>query len=232
MDIHQNTRIRRLVRAGERDGGGSGAAGPRDGELVARHVELGAGGAAGGVEGDDLGAQQVVAGGEVGGDLDVHLPAALVEVLDAPVVAIGRGARRRFRPRVLEDLEPAGRAVGGRGVGHLGHVHQHGAVVGAADGFVGAGALAVLLVHLNCHRRASLDGTLARGTGCAGVATEVVGGNVGDGRVGRWPPGALSCKVDAINPQLLEGGVGGSLLCNESRDRSDGKRLHGDKVSS
>lgn len=101
------------------------------------------------MQGDGLGAQQVVAGREVGGDQHVHHAAARVEVLGAPVVGRARGAVGR--PRVLEDLEPGGVGARGRGgVGHGRHVDDHGAVVRAADGFGGTGAVAWLLVHLDC----------------------------------------------------------------------------------
>jgi hypothetical protein len=40
------------------------------------------------VKGDNLGAEKIVAWRKVRGDLDVHLAAAGIEVLDAPVVVV------------------------------------------------------------------------------------------------------------------------------------------------
>ncbi len=63
VDVDQNTRVRGLERAGERDlvlwAEGTGAA--RDGELGTRNVELGTAGASSRVKTDMLGTQQVVA---------------------------------------------------------------------------------------------------------------------------------------------------------------------------
>lgn len=64
--------------AGEAHGGRAGGPGARDGDLVARDVELATARGSGGVEGERLGAEQVVSRGDVGGDLDVHLAAAAV----------------------------------------------------------------------------------------------------------------------------------------------------------
>ena len=146
MDVDEDTGVGALVGAGEVDGGGASGTAAGDGDLVARHVELGTTRAASGVESDDFGAEQIIAGGDVGGDLDLHLAAAVVEILDAPEVVIAGTARGVLGPCVLEDLEPARGTVGGGGVGDLGHVHHDGAVVGTADGLGGAGAVVGLLV--------------------------------------------------------------------------------------
>jgi hypothetical protein len=87
------------------------------------------------MEGDDLGAEEVVACRQVGGDLDVHLAAAGIEVLGPPIVVVPRATGWVLGPGVLEDFEPAAGAVGGGGVGDFGHVDYDGAVVGAAYGF-------------------------------------------------------------------------------------------------
>jgi len=145
VDVDEDPGVAGPVGAGEGDGGRAGAAAAADRELEAGHVQLGAARAAGGVEGDRLGAQEVVARGDVGGDLDVELAAAGVEVLDAPEVVVPGTARGVLGPRGLEHLEPARGAVGRRGVRDLGHVHHDGSVVGTSDSFAGARAVSVLL---------------------------------------------------------------------------------------
>lgn len=99
------------------------------------------------MQSEDLGADEVVAGGQVGGDGEGEAPAVLVEVVGTPQVAVLLVAE-------LGDLEPGAGAVGGGGVGDGGHVDEHGAVVGAADGGAAAVALVGLLVHLNLDGRA------------------------------------------------------------------------------
>lgn len=69
MNVDENTGVGSLVGAGEGDSGWAGCAGSAaDGDLVAGHVKLGAAGGHGRVEGDDFGADEVVAVSEVGGD--------------------------------------------------------------------------------------------------------------------------------------------------------------------
>lgn len=145
VDVDEDARVGGRVGTGERYGGRGGAAAAGDGELVAGHVELGTARAAGGVQGDGLRTEKVVARGDVAGDLDVELAAAGVKVLVAPVVAVTGAARRALGPAGLEHLEPTGRAVGRLGVGDLGQVGHHGAVVGPTDSLVGAGTVTILL---------------------------------------------------------------------------------------
>jgi hypothetical protein len=71
VDVDEDARVGVFVDAREEHSRGRGGAAPRYGDLVARGVELGLVQGAGGVEGDDFGAQQVVARGDVGGDFDV-----------------------------------------------------------------------------------------------------------------------------------------------------------------
>ncbi len=94
------------------------------------------------MQGDGLGADEVVASGQVGGDGELEAAALLVEDVGAPELVLGRVA-------VLGDLEEGVGAVGGGGVGDGGHVDDDGAVVVAADGGAVAGTVAGLLVHLD-----------------------------------------------------------------------------------
>jgi len=73
VDVHKNAGISVLVSARERNACGSRAATACDGDLVAGWVELGSIETAGDMQGDDFGAQQVVAWGNVRGNLDVDL---------------------------------------------------------------------------------------------------------------------------------------------------------------
>lgn len=131
--------VRQLVRAGEADTGRVRASATSDLDLEARHVGLGLSNA--GVQSQNLRADEVVARGDVLGDREGSLAAVGVEDLGAPG---GGGAL----VAVLGDLEEGARGGGG-GVRDLRHVDQDGAVVGAADGGVGARAVTGLGVHLD-----------------------------------------------------------------------------------
>lgn len=109
---------------------------------VAAHVELRTAALAGSVEGDRLGADEVVAGGDLAGELEGALAAVRVEEVGAPGLGAGVVA-------VLVDLEPVTAAVGRGGVVHLAHVHHDGAEVVPADGLVAAGPVVHLRVHLD-----------------------------------------------------------------------------------
>lgn len=96
-----------------------------------------------------LRADQVIARCQLSRDLEVDLAAALVHILDAPVVVVsGSLVGGGRRPAVLIDLEPSCGAVGLGRVRDSRHVHEDGSVVVPANGFVGAGAIAGLLVGL------------------------------------------------------------------------------------
>lgn len=120
------------------------------------------------MEGDGFSAKQVVASRGVGRDLDVHLTTVGVEVLGAPVVVGAAGAPRG--PGVLEDLVPTRGAVGGSGIVYFSQVGEYRTVVSAADGLVGAGAVAGLLVHLDGHGGAGDDDALVAGGSVVGIA--------------------------------------------------------------
>ncbi len=90
-----------------------------------------------------------------------------------------------------------------------------------------SGKRGTYLVHLDGDSRASLDGALAPWAGCAGVAAHVGRRDVRHGGVGRREAGALGAIVDAVDPEVLEGGVGGRLLGPQGCQDGKGGRLHG-----
>jgi len=73
VDVDENTWVGVLVGARERNASRGRAAAACNGDLVAGRVELGTVEPTSDVQGDDFGAQQVVAWGDIGGDLDVDL---------------------------------------------------------------------------------------------------------------------------------------------------------------
>lgn len=94
---------------------------------------------------NDFRTEKVVSVGNVFADGDVHLAAAGIEIFSAPIIVIA-GAGAGFRgPAVLEDLEPASRTVGCGGVVDLAKVDYDWTVVRAADGFILAASVTVLL---------------------------------------------------------------------------------------
>ena len=109
---------------------------------VAAHIELSTAALASSVQSNRLGADEVVAGGDLAGELERTLAAVLVEQVGAPGLAAGVVAE-------LVDLEPLAGAVGRGGVVHLAHVHHDGAEVVPADGLVAAGPVVHLRVHLD-----------------------------------------------------------------------------------
>lgn len=123
--------IRDLVSAWEADTSRVRTSATGNLDLEAAHIRLGA--TCTSMQRKHLGTHKVVASSNVLGHRERALAAVGVEDLSAPG---GSGAL----VAVLGDLEE--RACGrGRCIGDLCHVHQDGAVVGAADG--GAGAFAV-----------------------------------------------------------------------------------------
>lgn len=70
--------------------------------LTASHIELSSTRRLRCVQGNDFSAQKIVSSGKIGGDLDVELAAAFVQILDAPVVVVG-GALVGWCPTVLID---------------------------------------------------------------------------------------------------------------------------------
>jgi hypothetical protein len=227
VDVDENTRVRGLVGAGEVDGSWAGCAGSAtDGDLVAGHVELGAAGGHCGVEGDDLSADEVVAISKVSGNGNIDTTAATVHVLDTPEVVITDCAGRVLGPTTLEDLEEAGRSVGGAGIADLGHVDHDGTVVLATNSLPAAVTLTRLLVHLDSDGITSLDGALLANGGCAGVATHAVSRHILDWAVARRQTSALRTIIGTVDPKLLEGGVARHLSDGQSREDGSESRLH------
>lgn len=100
VDASEDSRLISGVSAGERGslGGAEGAA-AGEVDLGAGLVELGLAGLAGGVQGEDLDAEQVLAVGDAGGDVEVDPAVVGEEVVDAPDAAVGVEG-------VFPDLEP------------------------------------------------------------------------------------------------------------------------------
>lgn len=78
VDVDQNARVGVLVDAREEHSARGRRAAAAHGDLVAGGVELGLVERAGGVQGEDFGAEEIVAGGDVGGDLYVDCEGRLV----------------------------------------------------------------------------------------------------------------------------------------------------------
>ena len=81
VDVDENAWVSVLVCTRERNASWARAAAACNGDLVAGWVELGSVETAGDVQGDDFGAQQIVAWSDVGGDLDVDLDALSVGLM-------------------------------------------------------------------------------------------------------------------------------------------------------
>jgi hypothetical protein len=86
------------------------------------------------------------------------------------------------------------------------------------------------LVHLDSDGGTSRDGALAAGAAGADIATDASSAHVGDGGVGARETGALGAEVDAVNPELLEGGVS-SGVPGQSGQGGEGEGLHGCEVT-
>jgi hypothetical protein len=140
VDVDIDACIAGGVGTREAHSGGRRAATTSDGELVAGHVELSTTRGGSAVQSNCLSTEEVVARGDVGGDLDINTATALVHVLGAPIVGVTTVAARGLGPRVLVDLEESTGTVGGAGVVNLGQVSQDGAVVSTTDGLLGARA--------------------------------------------------------------------------------------------
>lgn len=138
VDSLGKERVGDLVSTREANTGGVRASSTSDLDLEAAHVWLWV--ARTGVERKNLSTDKVVAGSDALGNSECALSAVGVEDFSTPG---GSGAL----VAVFSDLEE-GAGGGSCGVGNLGHVNQDRAVVGTADGGVGAGAIAGLGVQL------------------------------------------------------------------------------------
>ena len=201
------------------------------------------------MQGDDFGAQEVVAGGDVGGDFYVDWwegggvswmvglgegvelmdgdgdglrwgglhtsTTAVLHVFDAPPIVVTSPIIRRA-PRIRKHLKERRAPIRRPRIRHLAHVNIHGSPMGASDrrrlqARESARPVAGLLVHFDGHRVAGFDGTSARYGAAVDVAADVVGGDVLQGVVGGGHADAGFALVDAVDPEVLEGGVGGDL---------------------
>lgn len=201
-----------LVRAREADGLRVGVSATSDGDLSAVGVHLGAHGAVGLVQTDDLDTEEVVTVSNTAGDGEGDHSLVVVEALDGP------GATAVLC--VLVDLEPldTGGAGGGRVV-DLSEVGHDGTLVGESNWLIlVTRVLGGLVVPLGGDLRASLDADLDGGrAGCVLAACNVRAGRILGGVVGLG--GVLPLVADstllhlsgglAIDPEGLEGGVGG-----------------------
>lgn len=88
-----------------------------------RNVKLGASQPRCRMQGDRLGAQEIVAWGEIRWDLNVHLPAIGIQILRPPIVVRALRRRGSLAPGVLEHFEEAAGAVGRGRVGNFAHVN-------------------------------------------------------------------------------------------------------------
>ena len=189
-------------------------------DLRALHVELRTGVVAGTVQGNHLGAEKVLAGGDARGDGDGVLALAVDDLLGTPDAVV---------EAVLLDLEPAvADARVGRGIADLLQVGDARALVGAVHNVVGRRARRAEHVPPDgvdgraCLHRDDLGGRCGRVGGA--VARQRVGGDILDGAIVRGDADALALAVvDAADLERLEDGVGAGSA--NQRERSED--LHG-----
>lgn len=184
VNVDEDARVVLLVGTRERDGGArGGAAAAANLELRAAHVELGGLARLGRVQRQDLDAEQVVAGRDAGGQVEVGPAVVGDEVVDPP--QLGRRVKG-----VLPDLEPLLARLGRRRrVVDLGEPRRHGALVRLGNGVVRvAGELSapddVLEPGADLVARVGVDD--CRGCGAGLLADDVVGCHVVHGIVVVW----------------------------------------------
>lgn len=231
VNVDKNTGVAAGVSAGELYSIGRSAAAALNGDLVASKVELSAPFTTSSVQRNGLSPEEVVTGGCVLGDGNVHQATAVVHVLVAPEVITARPAARVLTPTVLINLVKTSAPVSRGSIVDLGEVDHDGAVVSSANGFVGAGAVVGLLVHLDGDDVSGGDGAGRLGCGGGSITADIVGGDVLDGRVGHRETGAGCALVLAVDPELLEGGMAVGLLGRECRQEGELRGLHGFEVS-
>jgi hypothetical protein len=234
VDVEHHASLVLLVCAGERDASGeSGGTGSADLDVHALHVELGALGSGALVQGEDLGAEDVLAGSKASGDLcRVNLCSShesrgvdmaylhLMLSLDASVRSGKKPVNRVLSTGnrlVLPDLRPAPRGASLAGIHHdRALVRRRNDVVARTVGVV-----------------VPLEGQLIAGVGADGlgsfgardIALDVLGGHVEHGVVvgGRVDVAAgfvADALVFAVDEDVPDGGVGGS--CAGEGEGEDG----------
>lgn len=131
VQVEQDAGVLSSVEGGEVTAAGGGRAGASDLEVDALGVGLGAVGLSGGVEGEDLVAENVVTRGETLGDGDRPSEAVGDEVVGGPVAGVGAGVQA-----CLGDLGELKRSLvdGGEVTGDGGDVVDNRAVVALGPG--------------------------------------------------------------------------------------------------
>jgi hypothetical protein len=150
---------------------------------------------------------------------------AKVSILDRLSLRLdGKNTRRthstiiRRTPRIRKHLEERRAPIRRPRIGNLTHINIHRPPMRASNcrrlqRRKSAGPVAGLLVHLDGHGVAGFDGAATRDGAAVDVAADVVGGDVCEGVVGGGHADAGLALVDAVDPEVLEGGVGGDLGC-------------------
>lgn len=82
------------------------------------------------------------------------------------------------------------------------------------------------LVHLNSDSAAGRDRALGARAGGTSVAANAATADASDGGVGRRDTGALRAEVDTVDPEVLEGSVGGNIA-GQGGQSGKGEGLHG-----
>ena len=213
VDVAENTGVLGGVDLGHvHTGGELGSARAGDLDLTAAVVQLGLALGASLVEGNDLGAEVVVARGKVGdGNVDETL--VVVELVDGP-----GGAGKTL----LLDLDPDLTLTLGLSRGHVDH---DGALVGGSNGLVLVargitGAVVVVPLDLDLGASGNLDEV---GGLSSTVADHGLGGDIEDGvvGVGRGLDTLVLASILAVNDEGLESGVAvGELGSGESESNS------------
>lgn len=172
------------------------------------------------MESDDLRAEEVLAGCNVGNGDGVLAP-----VLDQGVN--GPGA---IGVAILGNLDPT---VASSALLSRGHVDHDGTFVGGSDDVVRIAAGVV--VPLEGDLVTGLDLKGLSGSLVVNVAGHVLGGDIGDGAVagGRTDVAALAVTftlVDIVDPDGVDGGVGADELSSRCQsEHTKGRGLHFDK---
>jgi len=120
----------------------------------------------------------------------------------------------RRTPRIRKHLEERRRPIRRPRVRNLTHINIHRPPMRTADSRglqrrKSARSVTSLLVHFDGDGVAGFDGAAARDGAAVDVAAQVVGGDVGHGVVGGGHADAGLALVDAVDPEVLESGVGG-----------------------
>lgn len=167
------------------------------------------------VVGNDLGADEVVAGGESAGELNRVLSAVGYETLNSPL-SVGES--------LVGDLGPDGTVTVGGG---LGNVDEDWALVGKIDDVVSS----VVMVPLKVNSVTGLDGDGLRNDTVVGVAVNVGLLEILDWRVvwRRTNVGVSSITLEStVNPQTENGRVSRSSADESGNEWDQSCKLHFD----